>query len=81
MTTAEPASEAPVEEADPVFDAFESVCVTLHAFQAPTDPTWADGYLMAIAASRRLIATEEWLPTLAGDEDLGEIELDRLGPL
>lgn len=51
----------------PVFEAFAKVCDTLSAFDGEADVSWVDGYLSAIAASRRHIATAEWLPLLTGE--------------
>jgi uncharacterized protein len=53
--------------ADPDLDAFARVCDTLAGFDADTDVSFVDGYLTAIAASRRRIDRDEWLPLLAGD--------------
>lgn len=52
---------------DPDLQAFEAVCDTLERFQAETDPCWADGFLTAVAASRRRIETAQWLPPMCGD--------------
>lgn len=51
----------------PEFERFAKVCETLSAFDTFMDPSFADGWLCAIAASRRLVETHEWLPLLTGD--------------
>jgi uncharacterized protein len=60
-----PGSGAPDD--DPLLEPFLRVCESLAGFDGPGDPAWVDGYLMAIAASRRLIGTDEWLPRLGGE--------------
>ena len=62
--------EPTAEEAppfDPELQAFAEVCETLTRFDGEADTCFADGYLIALAASRRAIATAEWLPHLAGE--------------
>jgi uncharacterized protein len=59
-----PAAEPPP---DPLLDALVKVCDTLVAFDGEGDISWVDGYLTALAASRRHIATDEWLPALGGE--------------
>jgi len=54
-------------QVDPLYDPLAEVCRTLAGFDGPGDPSWVDGYLVAIAASRRHIGTEEWLPRLGGE--------------
>ncbi len=52
---------------DPTFDAFVQVCTTLTGFDGDTDPAFVDGYFVALAASRRFIDTDEWLPRVGGE--------------
>jgi uncharacterized protein len=51
----------------PVFERFEKVCDTLSAFEGLLGTAYADGWLCAVAASRRVIPTAEWLPLLTGE--------------
>jgi uncharacterized protein len=55
------------ESPDPDLAAFAQVCETLMRFEGDTDASYADGYLTAIAASRRIIEVDEWLPALTGE--------------
>ncbi len=48
--------------------ALEAVCQRLANFGADVSLEWVDGFLTAVAASRRLIAPELWLPAMLGDE-------------
>ena len=69
MSDPTPAEPSPAEEAqpDPHFEAFARVCDTLAGFGGEGDPCYGDGYLTAIAASRRHIGLDEWLPKLGGE--------------
>ncbi len=63
-----PSPEQQAQDLDAAeLDAFARVCETLMRFGGDTDASFADGYLTAIAASRRVIDTEEWLPALTGE--------------
>jgi uncharacterized protein len=54
--------------ATPEFERFEAACRTLSGFsEEPTDPSFVDGYLCALAASRRHIETADALLQMAGD--------------
>ncbi len=48
-------------------DALEQVCERLAGFGADVSLEWVDGYLTALAASRRAIMPSEWLPAMLGD--------------
>jgi len=59
--------EKPAEPTDMALAAFAEIWDTLARFDDGNDACFADGYLTAIAASRRYIATQEWLPLLTGE--------------
>jgi uncharacterized protein len=52
---------------DPRFEAFARICDTLAAFDGEGDLSFVDGYLTAVAASRRSISTDDWLPRVGGE--------------
>ena len=47
--------------------ALEQLCERLNGFGADLTLEWVDGYLTALLASRRVIASSEWLPAMLGD--------------
>ncbi|MFN9506429.1 MAG: SEC-C metal-binding domain-containing protein [Rubrivivax sp.] len=52
----------------PEFERFEAACRTLSGFaEEPTDPSFVDGYLCAVAASRRRIDTAHAVLRMAGE--------------
>jgi hypothetical protein len=48
-------------------DALDAVCERLVGFGIDVSLEWVDGYLTALAASRRAIDASEWLPAMFGD--------------
>jgi uncharacterized protein len=48
-------------------DALDKVCERLVGFGIDVSLEWVDGYLTALAASRRAIDASEWLPAMFGD--------------
>jgi uncharacterized protein len=52
---------------DPALQAFLGVWETLNRFGEGHDACYADGFLTAVAASRRHLTTDEWLAPLTGD--------------
>ena len=61
------AEVAPLDDLDPVVEAFDGICRRLAGFDDTLDTEWADGYLTAVAASWRAIPLEEALPLMCGD--------------
>lgn len=61
------APEPDEEPPDPVIVAFDDVCDRLGGFDDRLGAELIDGYLTAIAASRRLIPLDEFLPKMCGD--------------
>jgi uncharacterized protein len=47
--------------------AIEALCDRLAGFGSDVALEWVDGYLAALAASRRVIGPEEWLPAMFGE--------------
>ena len=48
-------------------EALEQLCERLVGFGADVSLEWVDGYLTALLASRRVIASSEWLPAMFGE--------------
>lgn len=60
-------SRPPRNATEAQIEVLEQLCERLAGFGADTSLEWLDGYMTAIAASRRAIAIDEWLPKAFGD--------------
>ena len=60
-------SRVPRQSGEADIEALQQLCERLAGFDADVSVEWVDGYLTALLASRRVIATSEWLPAMFGD--------------
>jgi uncharacterized protein len=67
MSTKLPEAPELRDAADPVIDAFDTVCDQLSGFDPRVSTEWVDGCFTALIAGPRAVTPEEWLPAMLGE--------------